>query len=119
MFLTDVFSPQYLKKKKAELAALGEWTHTNCLLPSAGDDIQDDILRKLVYTRAPDTNNELAVDHKTRLDSLLSAVDFGNIQTSDEDDAPKLALRNVPGGTMSFLFWRSSKATLAPEADEG
>jgi DNA repair and recombination protein RAD54B len=106
---------QYLKKKKAELAALGEWTHINCLRPTARDDIHDDILRKLVYVPETDSNNDRATaPQPSRLHSLLSAIDIDNISSMDTD-LPIISVRDTPGGTISFLFERGSKTALDTE----
>jgi DNA repair and recombination protein RAD54B len=98
---------QYLKKKKAQLAALGEWTHINGLHPSARDNVKDDILRKLLYSKE-ETAERPVVEHRSRLDALLTAVDLENIGA----DATSLAACDVPGGTVSFLFERCSKVIL-------
>jgi len=103
---------QYLKKKKAQLAALGEWTHINGLHPTARENIKDDILRKLVYFPDEPTKQQDS-GHKSRLDALLSAIDLENLG----DDVPRLTARDVPGGTVSFLFERSSKDP--QEIDDG
>lgn len=115
----DVTS-QYLKKKKAELAALGEWTHIDCLRPNARDDIHDDILRKLVFEPEARRNEkqpkDTPVKAKSRLESLLTAVDLENLSKQDEE-APRLTVRDVPGGTVSFLFEKSSKSAIVAESD--
>jgi DNA repair and recombination protein RAD54B len=91
-----------LQKKKAGLAALGEWTHINCLRSTARDDIQDDILRKLIQSTDP--TRKPSKQPKSRLDSLLSAIDLENIVAKDE----VWTVRDVPGGTVSFLFEKTS-----------
>jgi DNA repair and recombination protein RAD54B len=113
-------SLQYIKKKKAELAALGEWTHIDCLRPNARDDVHDDILRKLIFK--PETAGSAEVkppppQSKSRIDSLLSAIDLENIPMMDED-SPRLGVHDVPGGTISFLFEKSSKSAIVAEEDE-
>lgn len=102
---------QYLKQKKAQLAALGQWTHINCLKPTGRDDVEDDILRRLIYkpddgskARTPDTGK-----NKTRVKSLLDAVELDAVL---EVTAPPLAVEDIPGGSVSFLFERTSKTTL-------
>lgn len=90
---------QYLKKKKAELAALGEWTHINCLRPGAGERVHDDILRSLIFRSTSSHKRQVdPVDgsSKSRILSLLDAVDL--------DDIEDLTIKDVPGGTVSFLF---------------
>ncbi|KDQ57711.1 hypothetical protein JAAARDRAFT_156637 [Jaapia argillacea MUCL 33604] len=99
----------YLKKKKAALAALGEWKHINCLKSSARDNIHDDILRKMIYSADDDaSDDDGAAPPKSRLDSLLEAVDLENVNSLEQKDK-QFAPRDVPGGTISFLFERTSK----------
>jgi DNA repair and recombination protein RAD54B len=105
--------PQYAKKKKAELAALSEWTHIHCLRESARDYVQDPVLRKLLHAPVSTANKPLA-----RSTSLLEAVDIDNILAMDED-RPEVGARDVPGGTISFLFERSSTTALPSEDDDG
>ncbi|OAX36093.1 hypothetical protein K503DRAFT_721959 [Rhizopogon vinicolor AM-OR11-026] len=106
----------YMKKKQAELASLGEWTHINCLRCLTSDNIHDDILRHLV----PSTNEpeETVSRPKSRIDSLLSAVDLDNIAAMDEA-TQTLSVRDVPGGTISFLFEKTSVSTLKEDDVEG
>ncbi|EGN99526.1 hypothetical protein SERLA73DRAFT_72346 [Serpula lacrymans var. lacrymans S7.3] len=109
----DKMDKAYLRKKKAELAALGEWKHVNCLRSLARDDIRDDILRRLIYTLEPEDmdKNEEYIKQQTRLDSLLSAVDIDNV-TALEKETAELTVRDVPGGTVSFLFEKTSTSKL-------
>jgi DNA repair and recombination protein RAD54B len=93
---------QYLKKKKAELAALGEWTHINCLRPDASERVHDDMLRSLLYRSS--SSHKQQVDpadgsSKSRIISLLDAVDLDNVSGLED-----LTVMDVPGGTVSFLF---------------
>ncbi|KAA1474331.1 hypothetical protein DENSPDRAFT_840910 [Dentipellis sp. KUC8613] len=102
----------YMKKKKAALAALGKWTHINCLKPRARDKIGDDMLRKLIFTPGPgkppaSTQKDAT---KARVDSLLDAVDLDNLENTSG-----YSVDDVPGGTLSFLFERSSET---PADDE-
>ena len=94
-----------MKKKKAELAALGEWTHINCLKPDAGERVHDNILRGLLY-QSPFSQGEqvdqAATLQKSRISSLLDAVDLDNISCLRA--TPELTVNDVPGGTVSFLF---------------
>ena len=108
---------QYLKKKQAELAALGEWSHIDCLRPNARDDVRDDILRKLVFEKSTLNASDLAPKPKSRVDALLSAIDIDNISVDSE--TRRLSVHDVPGGTVSFLFEKSSKSTIVEEEDEG
>lgn len=90
------------------MAALGEWKHINCLRISAIDEIQDDILRKLVDFHEPNVKNIPESHPQSQLDILLSAVDIENIAALDK----VLTVRDVPGGSVTFLFQRSSNKIL-------
>jgi DNA repair and recombination protein RAD54B len=90
-----------MQKKRAGLAALGEWRHINCLRLSAMDDIQDDVLRKLA--QLPNAKGDALHHTKSRLDQLLSAVDLGSIEARDD----VLTVHDVPGGSISFLFQKA------------
>ena len=90
------------------MAALGEWKHINCLRISASDEIRDDILRKLVDFHEPDAKNVSESHCQVRLDTLLSAVDTENIAALDK----VLTVRDVPEGSVAFLFQRSSTKIL-------
>jgi DNA repair and recombination protein RAD54B len=100
-----------MKKKQAELASLGEWTHINCLRSLTSDSIHDDILRHLVLPSVSEPKETGISRPKSRLDSLLSAVDLDNIAAMDET-TKTLSARDVPGGTISFLFEKMSVSTL-------
>jgi DNA repair and recombination protein RAD54B len=102
---------QYLQKKKAGLAALGEWTHINCLRPSVGSHIQDDILRKIVSISTDGISSEAG---NTQLEAILSAVDIDAIRALDKERS----VRDVPGGTISFLFEKCSETVLSSSDDE-
>ncbi|KAH7888361.1 P-loop containing nucleoside triphosphate hydrolase protein [Phlebopus sp. FC_14] len=99
-----------LKKKKAQLAALGEWTHINCLRSLAREDIHDDVLRRLLYFSEIPEEDDVITESKSRLNSLLSAVDLDNIAAMD-DTKLLLSVRDVPGGTISFLFEKTSTSS--------
>ncbi|KAF8813639.1 hypothetical protein BYT27DRAFT_7334698 [Phlegmacium glaucopus] len=107
----DAVDKAYLQKKKAGLAALGEWTHINCLTPSGGTHIQDDILRKIVSV-STDGNSAKAGD--TQLETILSAVDIDAIRAMDK----QRSVRDVPGGTIAFLFEKCSETVLVNSEDE-
>lgn len=98
----DMMDKAYMQKKRAGLAALGEWKHINCLRSSTMDDIQDDVLRAI--TRKPKARGDNSNHSRTQLAQLLSAVDTGNIEGSDDI----LTVHEVPGGSVSFLFHKSS-----------
>ncbi|KAK7472895.1 helicase [Stygiomarasmius scandens] len=93
---------EYLKKKKESLAALAEWRHINCLKKEANEEVQDLILRKLLHSRESKSScNEST--NQTQLQRILAAVDMDAIAELDG-----LSVRDVPGGTISFLFQKSS-----------
>jgi DNA repair and recombination protein RAD54B len=105
-----------LKKKKAELASLGEWTHINCLRPDASEHVHDDILRSLLFRSSSSHGQQadpVGSSSKSRITSLLEAVDLDNI--SRLGTIQDLTVKDVPGGTVSFLF---EKGISAPK-DEG
>ncbi|CAK5281379.1 unnamed protein product [Mycena citricolor] len=79
----------YLEKKRAGLAALGQWKHINCLLPNIQQEIHDPVLRKLIFVppRAADARSPLVA-------ALNSMVTIGDL----------------PGGSISFLFEKNSTA---------
>jgi len=107
----------YLKKKKAELAALGEWTHINCLRQDATERVHDDILRKLLFQSSSShggPEDQVGGSRKNRLSTLLDAVDLDNI--SRMGTSPDPTVNDVPGGTVSFLFERGS--SMSKEADD-
>ncbi|KAJ7497126.1 SNF2 family N-terminal domain-containing protein [Mycena latifolia] len=90
----------YLQKKRAGLAALGQWKHINCLLPTARDDIQDHILRKLVFQPEPERR---AADKPHS--QALAALDAAGAMSG-------LTVADIPGGSVSFLFEKSSTVEL-------
>lgn len=53
---------------------------------------------------------------KSRLDALLNAIDLENMPGVEE--LQNLSVHDVPGGTVSFLFEKSSKSVIASEEDE-
>jgi len=90
----------YLEKKRAGLAALGQWKHINCLLPTARDDIQDHILRKLVFL--PEPEKTVSTNTQSRLLAALDAAAAMGV----------LTVADIPGGSISFLFEKSSTVAL-------
>ncbi|KAJ6558570.1 SNF2 family N-terminal domain-containing protein [Mycena vulgaris] len=90
----------YLQKKRAGLAALGQWKHINCLLPTARDDIQDHILRKLVFIPEPEKMGP-AKSQSRALAALDAAAAMSGLTVAD-----------IPGGSVSFLFEKSSTVEL-------
>ncbi|CCM04370.1 uncharacterized protein FIBRA_06543 [Fibroporia radiculosa] len=100
----------YMKQKKAQLAALGEWTHINCLKRGAYERIQDDILGDMLYSPPTEKLSDNATQNRKL--SLLDAVDLDNLKAANP---PPLSVDQVPGGTVSFLFERGSKAEIVAE----
>ena len=82
---------QYAKKKKAELASLGEWTHINCLTPPQSAVIVDEVLQTVVTMTSTPAAIEREID------------DF---EVGDNNDVPN----NIPGGTISFIFEKISRS---------
>ncbi|KAF8557976.1 hypothetical protein OG21DRAFT_1494290 [Imleria badia] len=106
-----------IRKKRVELAALGEWTHINCLQHDIQYDVHDEILRRLLYFANDDDVNQVEpAKTQPRLDSLLASVDLDNVVAMDEKQ-PLLSVRDVPGGTISFLFEKISTTNLDDAGD--
>ncbi|KAH9924448.1 P-loop containing nucleoside triphosphate hydrolase protein [Fomitopsis serialis] len=78
----------YLKQKKAQLAALGEWTHINY-----------DILSQMLYTK-PSQSKPTSAASQSRLERLFDAVDLEKVLA---ESGPDPTVDEVPGGTVSFL----------------
>jgi DNA repair and recombination protein RAD54B len=74
-------------------------------------NIHDDILCRLVPPNACEHVETELSQPKSRLDSLLSAADLDNIVAMDEATRT-LSARDVPGGTISFLFEKTSVSAL-------
>ncbi|KAG5636358.1 hypothetical protein H0H81_008306 [Sphagnurus paluster] len=110
----DKMDRAYMQRKKVGLAALGEWKHINCLRASSRDDIQDDILRRLIDYHELSTKEDAPQNPKSRIDSLLSAVDLHNIVAMDK----VFTVKDVPGGSVSYLFEKSSTSCLDEVVDE-
>jgi len=72
------------------------------LKKEANEEVQDLILRKLLHPRETKSScNEST--NQTQLQRILAAVDMNAIAELDG-----LSVRDVPGGTISFLFQKSS-----------
>ncbi|THV06782.1 hypothetical protein K435DRAFT_834087 [Dendrothele bispora CBS 962.96] len=97
---------EYLKKKKESLSALEEWRHINCLKAEAGKEVQDRILQQLLYIRPKRFFHDQSAN-QTQLERILAAVDIEAIEALED-----LTVHDVPGGTISFLFQRSSSAVV-------
>ncbi|KAL5523808.1 hypothetical protein ACEPAG_7981 [Sanghuangporus baumii] len=76
----------FIRKKKAELASLGEWKHINCLDHIAKGKIIDEALQNVAY------------------------IPHNSTSTPDQVDVAAHSLPDdVPGGSICFLFERSSE----------
>ncbi|KAK0193509.1 SNF2 family N-terminal domain-containing protein [Armillaria mellea] len=84
----------YAQKKKEGLAALGEWKHINCISDNH-KDIQDDILREIMHVPEPKSRK----DSQSRAQRLIAQLDTIGAN----------GIRGVPGGTISFLFQKSTE----------
>ncbi|KAG8756642.1 helicase [Serendipita sp. 396] len=96
----DKISKKEIRKKHEALSSLAEWTHVNCMRQSAVSLIQDRLLRSLVHT--PRGGESKSLD-----DEFFWDVDEKG--PSEEEETP---VRDVPGGTMTFIFERVSKTGL-------
>ncbi|KAI0093328.1 SNF2 family N-terminal domain-containing protein [Irpex rosettiformis] len=110
----DRMDQEYLKQKKAQLAALGQWKHINCLRRKAREQIRDEILQKLVYV--PPDEEESDEDEDGGPSSLLDALDLDRVL---KETRPALAVDGVPGGSVSFLFERTSETQLEDAGEAG
>ncbi|KIK68828.1 hypothetical protein GYMLUDRAFT_153158 [Collybiopsis luxurians FD-317 M1] len=104
----DKETRRYLENKKASLAALGEWKHTNCLKKDAQKEVKDILLQQMLYVK-PKTDSMATPGTKTT-DQILSALD--NLAEMGDRTA-----QTVPGGTISFLFERSCSVHIESEDD--
>ncbi|KAF5370698.1 hypothetical protein D9758_002095 [Tetrapyrgos nigripes] len=103
---------EYLRKQKESLVALEEWRHINCLKTNASEEVQDPILQKLLYIRQTSIATDESTD-QSKLERLLTAVDIDVIEAMDS-----LNVRDVPGGTISFLLQKSSSTVEADRKEE-
>ena len=94
-------------RKKAQLAALGEWTHINGLRRGSRDRVQDDVLQKLMYDFGPEQPQASRSDALPVNDSASTASSSASFE---------MPVDRVPGGTISFIFERFS-ATIEKEND--
>jgi len=102
----DITFSQYFQKKKAALAALGQWNHINCLRPTGDADVyvQDDILRRIVASRS--------LTEPAEKMSLLDSVNIDRIQAMT-----KQSIGDVAGGSVSFIFERCSQSEVNDNVD--
>jgi len=99
---------------------LGEWTHINCLRSDASERVHDDILCSLFFQSS--SSDKQQVDSvgglsKSRISSLLDAVDLDNIARMEA--TPELTVKDVPGGTVSFLFEKGTSISKDADEDDG
>jgi DNA repair and recombination protein RAD54B len=106
---------QYMKKKKAELASLGRWRHISCLRPFAGENVRDQVLRKLLHVPAPAPLSAAAAAKKPGRSAVLDALDEGG---DFEDEPAELSLQDIPGGTISFLFEKGDDDPAEEESED-
>ena len=81
--------------------------------------IKDDLLHRLLYTPDP-APTTFSSGAQGRATTLLDAVDLDNVLAMSVD--PEDSLRDVPGGTLSFLFQKDSTIVTDDEKvhdDEG
>jgi DNA repair and recombination protein RAD54B len=93
---------QLAKKKKVELASLGEWTHINCLDSSAQEKIFDEILQDVIAATSSNNTVDQGVPMEPPSDVLPDGVS-GNARTTK-------AMEEVPGGTITFVFEKASSS---------
>ncbi|TBU32764.1 P-loop containing nucleoside triphosphate hydrolase protein [Dichomitus squalens] len=101
----------YMKQKRTQLAALGEWTHINCLQPGAADRVEDDLLTHLIYSPETAKDHDTTGPAQSLKDRLFEAAD--KIMASDDH----LSRDMLPGGAVSFLFERSTKTSFGDDKE--
>lgn len=102
-----------MDKKKAGLASLSEWKHINCLQSEANSSIQDEVLHAVLPECHSDFKPYEERDGRSRTQSLLEAVDLENIQAMDKT----FSVTDFPGGTVSFLFEKSTTDSVSTEGE--
>ncbi|KAF8920583.1 SNF2 family N-terminal domain-containing protein [Mucidula mucida] len=100
---------EYLRERKEALAALGQWKHVNCLLSKTHNGIRDDVLREILFDE-----KKMPKAESLRGKSLLDALDLDNIAAM----GGIRTVRDVPGGSVSFLFEKSSEDPVPVVVDE-
>ncbi|KAG7450934.1 uncharacterized protein BT62DRAFT_1071552 [Guyanagaster necrorhizus] len=85
----------YAQKKREGLAALSEWKHISCIGSDNHKDIQDDILREIMYV--PELKQKDS--SQTQTEGLIAQL----------DTVGKNGIHGVPGGTISFLFQKTTE----------
>jgi DNA repair and recombination protein RAD54B len=82
--------------------------------------VHDDILRGLFFqSSSPDKQqvDSLGDSRRSRILSLLDAVDLDNISRMGR--TPELTVKDVPGGTVSFLFEKGTSMSKDEDEDGG
>ena len=59
--------------------------------------------------------SSVAPKPKSRVDALLSAIDIDDLSADGASETSRLSVHDVPGGTVSFLFEKSSTAIVEEE----
>ncbi|KAH6914098.1 RAD54B protein [Coprinopsis sp. MPI-PUGE-AT-0042] len=109
----DEVDAEYMEKKKAGLASLSEWKHINCLQSEANCSIQDEVLHAVLPECQSDFKPYEEREGRSRTQNLLDAVDLENIQAMDKT----FSVTDFPGGTVSFLFEKSTTDPVSVECD--
>lgn len=98
---------------------MGQWKHIHCLRRRAREQIGDEILKSLVYVppdeeESDDDEEEFQSGNgNASASSLLDALDLRKVL---KETRPALAIDRVPGGSVSFLFERTSEKQVDSEA---
>lgn len=75
---------------------------------TAVTEVHDEVLRGLLFVKErAGTDAKQENSEKNRLDRLLSATDLDTVAAMEAESKP-LMVNDVPGGTISFIFQRSS-----------
>ncbi|KAG2015919.1 SNF2-family ATP dependent chromatin remodeling factor snf21 [Coprinopsis cinerea AmutBmut pab1-1] len=105
---------EFLDKKKAGLASLSEWKHINCLKPSADRPALDEVIQAVLPECDSGFKSYDSITGSSRAERLLKAVDLDNIQAMEKT----FNVADFPGGTISFLFEKSTESTIASEGSD-
>ena len=84
--------------------------------PGASALIKDDLLHRLLHAPKQDITTQLTGE-RPRASTLLDAVDLDNVLAMSADDPDNL--RDVPGGTLSFLFQKDSTIITENHDEDG
>ncbi|TFK25490.1 RAD54B protein [Coprinopsis marcescibilis] len=103
--LPEDLDSDYMEKKKAGLASLSEWKHIDCLHATAADLVFDDVIQGVLPEASSKYTSYANTEGESRAERLLRATDISNIQEMDKT----LTVADVPGGTISFIFEKSTE----------